>query len=188
MEAIPRKMRVGSAASAQVRIGRDKVDSLVQLLMGNRPQHHPEAVVARVLSVRLRAPDGGFSIEPRTPESQWVEATPGQPQDDHFAWHWTVTPHRRGYRRLQLLVSARTVGRDGIATESAPPERAIEVTVRPSLVRRFVRWIVIVVLLGVGTVLGRLSQDKLAEDLLDIGALIIKSVIGLLRTSGFLAG
>ncbi len=41
MEAIPRKMRVGATTSAQVRIGRDKVDSLMQLLMGNRAQHHP---------------------------------------------------------------------------------------------------------------------------------------------------
>jgi neural Wiskott-Aldrich syndrome protein len=188
MEAIPRKMRVGSAASAQVRIGRDKVDSLMQLLMGNRAQHHPEAIVARVLSVRLRAPDGGFSIEPRTPESQWFESVPGQLQEDHVSWHWTVTPHRRGYRRLQLHVSARMVGRDGIATETAPPERAIEVTVRPSLVRRLVRWVIVVGLLSVGTALGRLSQDKLAQDLLDVGGLIIKSIVGLLRTSGFLAG
>jgi hypothetical protein len=188
MEAIPRKMRVGSSASAQVRIGRDKVDSLMQLLAGNRAQHRPDAVVARVLSVRLRAPDGSFSIEARTPESQWVESAPSQLQDDHVVWHWTITPHRRGYRRLQLHVSARTVGRDGIAAETGPPERAIEVTVRQSLVRRLVRWVAVIGLLGVGTMLGRLSQDKLAQDLLDIGSLIIKSIAGLLRTSGFLAG
>ena len=192
MEAIPRKMRVGAATSAQVRIGRDKVDSLLQLLLGNRAQHHPEAVTARVLTVRLRAPDGGFSIEPGTPETQWIETSPGQPpgqsHDDHVAWHWTVTPRRRGRRRLQLLVSARTVGRDGIAAETAPPERVIEVTVRPNLVRRFVRWAAVLVLFGAGAALGRLSQDKLAQDLLDVGALLVKNVLGLLRTSGFIAG
>jgi neural Wiskott-Aldrich syndrome protein len=188
MEAIPRKARVGTAASAQVRIGRDKIDNLMQLLTGSRMQHHPEAVVARVLSVRLRAPDGGFSIEPGTPETQWIEATPGQPQDDHVVWSWTVTPLRRGRRRLQLLVSARTVGRDGITAETAPPDRVIEVTVRPRLVRRLLRWAATVVLLGVGAALGRLSQDRLAQDLLDVGVLIVKNVLGLLRTSGFLAG
>ena len=188
MEAIPRKMRVGSAAPAQVRIGRDKIDNLMYLLMGSRAQHHPEAVVARLLSVRLRAPDGAFAIEPGTPESQWIEATPSQPQDDHVAWSWTVTPLRRGRRRLQLLVSARTVGRDGLASEQSPPDRIIEVMVRPSLVRRLVRWVVVVVLFGVGAALGRLSEDKLAQDLLDVGTLIVKNVLGLLRTSGFLAG
>jgi hypothetical protein len=192
MEAIPRKMRVGAATSAQVRIGRDKIDSLLQLLMGSRVPHHPDAVVARVLSVRLRAPDGGFSIEPGTPETQWIEATTGQASgqshDDHVAWHWTVTPQRRGRRRLQLLVSARMIGRDGITAETAPPDRAIEVTVRPNLVRRLLRWGAVATLFGIGAALGRLSQDKLAQDLLDVGALVIKNVVGLLRSSGFLAG
>ncbi len=192
MEAIPRKMRVGAATSAQVRIGRDKIDSLLQLLMGGRVPHHPDAVVARVLSVRLRAPDGGFSIEPGTPETQWIEAATGQASgqshDDHVAWHWTVTPQRRGRRRLQLLVSARMIGRDGITAETAPPDRAIEVTVRPNLVRRLVRWGAVATLFGIGAALGRLSQDKLAQDLLDVGALVIKNVVGLLRSSGFLAG
>src|SRR5262249_35619080 len=92
MEAIPRRMRGGPAASAQVRISRDKIDNLIQLLTGGRAQPHPEAVLVRVLSVRLRAPDGGFSIQPGMPETQWIEATPGQlpgqPQDDHVAWSW----------------------------------------------------------------------------------------------------
>jgi hypothetical protein len=188
MEAIPRKMRVGSAAPAQVRIGRDKIDNLMQLLMGSRALHHPETVVARVLSVRLRAPDGGFAIEAGAPETQWIEAAPGQPQDEHVLWNWTVTPLRRGRRRLQLLVSARTVGRDGIVSEQAPPDRTIDVTVRPNLLRRLVRWAVVVVLLGTGAALGRLSQDKLAQDLLDVGGLIVKNILGLLHTSGFLAG
>jgi hypothetical protein len=85
-------------------------------------------------------------------------------------------------------VSARTVGRDGLASEQSPPDRTIEVTVRPSLVRRLVRWVVVMALFGVGAALGRLSEDKLAQDLLDVGTLIVKNVLGLLRTSGFLAG
>ncbi len=85
-------------------------------------------------------------------------------------------------------MSARTVGRDGIAAETAPPDRVIEVTVRPNLVRRLVRWAAVLVLFGVGAALGHLSQDKLAQDLLDVGALIVKNVLGLLRTSGFIAG
>jgi len=55
-------------------------------------------------------------------------------------------------------------------------------------VRRLARWAVVVVLLGMGAGLGWLSQDKLAQDVLDVGILIVKNILGLLRTSGFLAG
>ena len=58
--AIPRRMRVGAPAPAQVRIGRDKVDGLVQLLLAGRAPHRPDAAVTQALTVRLRAPDGGF--------------------------------------------------------------------------------------------------------------------------------
>jgi hypothetical protein len=188
IEAIPRRMRLGAAATAQVRIGRDKVDSLMQLLTGGRVQHHPEAVVARVLSVRLKAPDGGFAIEAVTPETQWIEAAGGPQQDDHVSWRWTVTPQKRGRRRLQLVVAARTIGRDGFAAETAPPDRVIEVAVRPRVVRRLLRWTAFLLLFGVGAALGRLSQDKLAQDIVDLGASLFKHVLGLLVTSGFVSG
>jgi hypothetical protein len=171
-----------------VRISRDKVDSLMQLLTGGRMQHHPEAVAARVLSVRLKAPDGGFAIEAATPETQWIEAAAGPQQDDHVGWRWTVTPQKRGRRRLQLVVAARTIGRDGIAAETTPPDRIIEVAVRPHVLRRLLRWTALLLLLGVGAALGRLSQDKLAQDIVDLGASLFKHVLGLLVTSGFLSG
>jgi hypothetical protein len=187
MEAIPRRMRVGAATQAQVRISRDKVDSLLQLIGGGgRAQFHPEAVAARVLSVRLKAPDGGFAIEAATPETQWIETAAGAQADDHVSWRWTVTPQRRGRQRLQLVVAARTVGRDGIAAESAPPDRTIEVTVRPNRLRRLVRWVMFLVVFGLGAGLGVLSQDKLAQDLVDFTTSLAKNILGLLATSGFL--
>jgi hypothetical protein len=181
-------MRVGAATAAQVRIGRDKVDSLMQLIVGSRAQYHPEAVLSRALTVRLRAPDGGFAIEPVTPETQWIDAVPGVQQDENVGWRWTVTPQRRGRRRLQLVVSARIVGRDGIAAEGAPPDRTIEVAVRPRLIRRLVRWVIFLVLFGSGLALGRVSQDKLAQDIIDFGVALFKNVLGLLASSGFLGG
>ncbi len=78
VETIPRQMRVGAPAAAQVRIGRDKVDGLVHLLMGGRATHRPDAVAAQALTVRLRAPEGGFAIEALTPETQWVEPAAGR--------------------------------------------------------------------------------------------------------------
>jgi hypothetical protein len=192
MEAIPRRMRVGAATVAQVRISRDKVESLMQLLAAGRgAQPTAEAVVARVLSVRLMAPGGGFVIEPEAPETQWIEASSGQAnlmQEDHVGWRWTVTPLAGGRRPLQLMVAARTVGRDGVGPEASPPDRIIEIAVRPNRLRRLVRWAALIVLFAVGVALGRISHDKLAQDLLDVMTAMWRNVVGLLVTSGFLAG
>jgi hypothetical protein len=161
----------------------------MQLLAAGRAAPPPaDAVHARVLSVRLLAPDGGFAVDAEGPETQWVEASPGQMQEDHVGWRWTVMPLAGGRHRLQLVVVARTVGRDGIGPEASPPDRFIEIAVRPNRLRQIVRWTARIVLLAGAVALGRLSHDKLAQDLVDVVAAIWGSIQGLLVTSGFLAG
>jgi hypothetical protein len=188
VETIPRRMRVGTPAPAQVRIGREKIDGLVQLLMAGRAQYRPEAAIARALTVRLRAPDGGFSIEAASPETQWVETAPGDPQDEPISWRWTVTPQRRGRRRLQLLVAARTIGRDGIAGEAAPPERMIDVAVRGNPARRAMRWIALLLVLAIGAALGRYGQELWDAGPTALLNRLFSNVWGLLVSSGFLGG
>ena len=51
------------------------------------------------MSVRLRAPEGGFWIEMASPETQWIENTLGLLSDDYASWRWIVTPQRRGLGR-----------------------------------------------------------------------------------------
>ena len=186
-------MRVGSGAPAQVRIGRDKIDTLIQLLAAGRALPHPEGVIGHMLSVRLTAADGGFAIDAETPEQQWVEVPHhGQPHsqlaDDYLGWRWTVTPLRRGRRRLQLIVTARALTRDGIGPEMAPPDRTIEVVVRRNRLRGLVRFVSIGLLLGLGIAIGKISQDKLAQDLIDVVTGLWRNAVGLLVTSGFLSG
>jgi hypothetical protein len=189
MEAIPRRMRVGAATVAQVRINRDKIESLMHLLAAGRaPAPAADALVARVLSVRLLAPDGGFAIEAESAETQWIEASPKQGQEDHVGWRWAVTPLASGRRRLQLMVAARAVGRDGIGPEASPPDRIIEIAVRPNRLRRLVRWVAFLLLFAAAVGLGRLSHDKLAQDIVDIVSAIWRNALGLLVTSGFLSG
>jgi hypothetical protein len=89
---------------------------------------------------------------------------------------------------MQLVVSARSIGRDGFAAEMAPPDRAIEVVVRSSMLRRLVRWILFLAVFSMGAGLGALSQDKLAQDFVDFVAALVKILIGLLTSSGFLPG
>jgi hypothetical protein len=189
VETIPRQMRVGAPASAQVRIGRDKVDGLVQLLLAGRAQHRPEAALAHALTVRLTAPDGGFLIAPAAPETQWVDtAGADRHQDEPIGWRWTVTPQRRGRRRLQLHVAARTIGRDGIPVEAAPPDRVIEVAVRGKPVRGLVRWIAFLALLGAAAALGRYGQELWEVGPATLLSRLIAAIQGLLASSGLLGG
>ena len=145
IEAVPRRMRVGVPTTAEVRIARDKVDGLLAALNGRDPNPSADAFRARALSVRLRATKGGFWIEPATPETQWIAAAPGRVEDDYVAWRWTVVPRRPGRSRLTLMVATHTTGRDGIAAESSPPDRVIDVKIRANHFRRAFRlmgWIV----------------------------------------------
>jgi len=167
-------MRVGVAAPAQVRITRDKIDGLIHLLLNGRgmPQR-PDAFVTRALSVRLRAPDGGFWIEPASPETVWVDTASGLQQDEQASWRWTVTPQARGRGRLVLLVTARMVGRDGVAAESAPPDRVIEVMVRGNPLRSVMRGLALFALVVAGVVLGRFGHD-----IWQAAAAMIKGLVG----------
>jgi hypothetical protein len=188
VETIPRRMRLGAPAPAQVRIGREKIEGLMQLLMAGRAQYRPEAAAAHALTVRLRAPDGGFWIEAASPETQWVDTASGDQHDEPISWRWTVTPQRSGRRRLQLLVAARMIGRDGITAEAAPPERVIDVAVSGRPARRATRWIAWLVVLAVAAALGRFGQELWEAGPLALLDRLLGGVLGLLASSGFLGG
>ena len=61
--------------------------------------------------------------------------------DDFASWRWHVTPRDRGRRRLQLIISARTVSSDGLAAETALPDQVITVRVRTNYMRAARRWL-----------------------------------------------
>ena len=136
MESIPRRMHAGVPATAEVRVARDKVDALMVALNGRGSQQQGNASLARALSVRLGATEGRFWIEPTLPETHWVDSSPGTAQDEPIIWRWTVVPRRRGRSQLTLMVSAHGVSRDGVAAQSVPTHRAIEVKVRANNLRR----------------------------------------------------
>jgi len=157
VESVPRRMRVDVTSKAEVRISRDRIESLVVALNGASVPHRPDQIAARALSVRLKAPNGGFLIESVSPETQWVEGGAGFVHDEYAVWRWTVTPQRSGRGRLLLMVSARTVGQDGLAAETAPPDRVIDVRVTPNRSRRLKRLMGWMVALAIGAILGKLS-------------------------------
>jgi hypothetical protein len=150
-------MRQGRRSIAEVHIARDHVDALI-LALSNRGLR-PEAFPTRALAVRLRAPNGGFTIEAESAETIWIERSPGQLHDSIATWRWTVTPHRSGRNRLLLTVSARMLGPDGLVADSAPSDRSIEVSVGADYRGRSARWAGVLIALAAGGLLGRFSGE-----------------------------
>ena len=174
IETVPRRMRIGVPATAEVRIARDKIDGLLQALNGRDPNVSPDTSLTRALSVRLRAAKGGFWIEAATPETQWIESGPGRVEDAFITWRWTVVPRRRGRSRLTLAMSVHTAGRDGVAATSSPPERVIDVSVRLNYLRRAVR--------SMGWIAAGLVGAALAHfgpDYWPMAAVVIRRTLGL---------
>ncbi len=150
IENVPRRMRVGITSPVEVRIAKAEVKAISEGLDLNATHRH-DIQVTKAMSVRLRAPEGGFFIETASPETQWIENALGLMADDYARWRWTVTPKLRGKRRLQLIVSARTVGPDGLAAETALPEQIIEIKVASNysvLAKRLAGWTIAAVLGG----------------------------------------
>lgn len=140
VENIPRSMRVDIPVLAEVRIARSDVKALAEGLQGGGAAYRHEVTVTKAMSVRLRAPDGGFFIETASPETQWIEKTMLLSSDDFASWRWNVTPREKGRKRLQLIISARTVSADGLAAETALPDQVITVRVKTNYAKSATRW------------------------------------------------
>jgi hypothetical protein len=141
VENIPRSMRVAVPAMIEVRIARADVQALAEGLQGGGAAYQHEVTVTKAMSVRLRAPDGGFFIETASPETQWIERSMPLSSEDFASWRWHVTPREKGRRRLQLIISARTVSTDGLAAETALPDQVITVRVHTNYARVAARWV-----------------------------------------------
>lgn len=164
VENIPRSMRVGRTETVEVRIAKANLKALADGLEGNTSVFAHVIVVTKAMSVRLRAPDGTFTIEGASPETQWIENALDQPGDDFASWRWHITPKKRGNARIQLVVSARTVGSDGFAAETTLPHQVIDVIVHTDFARlskRVAGWAIAAFIGGVIARFGQGSVDTL---------------------------
>ena len=139
VENIPRTMRVEIPQTIEIRIAKTNVPGVSTGMRGGSTTFRHELLVTNAMSVRLRAPDGGFFIETASPETQWIESNLGMDSDAYASWRWTVTPKERGKKRLQVIVSARTVGIDGLAAETAMPDRIFDIRIRTNYSKSFKR-------------------------------------------------
>jgi hypothetical protein len=141
VENIPRKMRAGIPVIVEARVARADVKAIADGLQGDGAANRYELTVTKAMSVRLKAPDGGFTIETASPETQWIENVSGLMSNDYASWRWSIIPQLRGKRRLQLVISARTVGTDGLTAETALPDQVIEVAVGINMARTLAKWV-----------------------------------------------
>lgn len=156
VEAIPRRMRLGFSTEGEVRIAQERIDHLVQALAGRSANlGYGDPIVMRALTVRLKAQDGGFFIEPMTPETQWVEAQPHGVHVEPLTWRWSVTPREAGKGKLVLQVSMRSIDLDGESEEVGPPDRLVEIKVRSPWVKTTLRRLLWLALLGLAFAVGK---------------------------------
>lgn len=133
-------MRVGIPVIVEARVARADVKAIADGLQGDGAVYRHEVTVTKAMSVRLRAPQGGFTIESASPETQWIENVQGLMSNDYASWRWSITPQLRGKRKLQLVISARTVGTNGLTAETALPDQTIDVSVGINYARTFAKW------------------------------------------------
>ncbi len=139
-ENVPRSMRVGVSERVEIRIARARVRAITEGMEGGGLAWRHDVTITKAMSVRLRAPEGGFFIETASPETQWIDSQFGDISDEFASWRFLVTPNKRGWSNLQIIVSARTVGADGLAAETAFPDQVVEVKVRTNYKRAVLRW------------------------------------------------
>jgi hypothetical protein len=161
VENIPRSMRVAIPVLVEVRVAKADVQALAEGLQGGGAAYRHEVTVTKAMSVRLRAPDGGFFIETASPETQWIEKAMLLGGDDYASWRWHVTPREKGRKRLQLIISARTVGADGLAAETALPDQVITVRVRTNYAKTMSHWAGWSVAALVGGLLAKFGEGAL---------------------------
>jgi hypothetical protein len=158
-ENIPRTMRVGKTVRAEVRIAKASVKALTEGMDGGGQAWQQTVTLTKAMSVRLRAPDGGFYIESASPETQWIESNLGYGSDDFASWRFLITPKSRGWADLQIIVSARTIGADGGAAETALPDQLVEVKVRRNFARAMATLFSWIIVAGIGGALATFGQS-----------------------------
>jgi len=129
LENVPRKARVATPQKVQIAMSKEEAG----LLFGRLPRHASQHTAGtepacRAITVRLTAPQGAFSLEALTPETQWLL---DRSANDAFGiWAWTALPSASGLHYLKASISAREVAANGPGAATALPDQTIKVRVR----------------------------------------------------------
>ena len=125
-------MRTGAASIVEVRLSRKDTEALTAGLKGEVHKHDIQTTPA--MTVTLQAPEGGFIIQRRSRETQWIDGSSHAKlgllsQADFRCSKWIVTPLGSGMRRLDIVAAAKT-SEGGVQAETPMPEQIVHVQVR----------------------------------------------------------
>ena len=154
---LPRRMRIGVAETVEVRISRHEIEAITGSSGERTP--HPDQIAARAMSIRLRAPKGGFYIEPMAPETQWMENRVGVLHDEYAIWRWQVTPKTKGRDALLLTMSLRSILRDGHAADTPLPDEMLDVRTAGNMRNGFSHVVGWIIAAGIGAAMAVFSGD-----------------------------
>ena len=87
-------------------------------------------------------------------------------ESEFAAWRWTVTPLKPGRRELQLIISIRAPGSDGILADQQLPDQVIEVRVRRGFGRMMLTMLKWIFVASLGAILAT-SGPQIFNPLID---------------------
>lgn len=167
IENIPRRMRSAVPERIEVRISREDSVALGRGMEGRAETIRHDILITQAMSVMLRSPDGGFVIEPLSPETQWIFERPDAAEGETYGrWRWVVTPNETGQHRLQLIIAARSIDKNGLVGDTALPDQVITVRVRMNFWRslgRGIKWLAAMILGGMLTELALIGMRILEQ-------------------------
>jgi hypothetical protein len=126
-------MRAKNPIETEVRISRADLPQLTERMSGEVQKHAIQTT--RAMTVTLQSPDGSFSIQNLSRETQFIDGSHLQQlgllaQHQLFGcWKWIVTPLRSGKHVLNIVIAARTRDAGGIEAETPLPAQIIPVSV-----------------------------------------------------------
>ena len=140
LENIPRRMRADIVQPVNVRIERSELKKLADGMQSGNASQHRDSAAAIIVAVSLRAPDDAFYIEPASPETLWMENHLGSLADEFASWRWKITAKRPGRGTLQLIITARSIGGDGLTAETRLPDRLFDIRVLTNYTKFLWKW------------------------------------------------
>ena len=137
---IPHGLRVGDVVPVEVRIVRPPQQTLDHQAM--RLSHH---LLAEAITVQLRAPGRGVEIEQTSADTHWIDAHQAFiGHSDLASWQWQLRACRPGRHRVKLIVTAKTINKEGQIREARLPDTIVEIRVArnwPQTIAHVMAWL-----------------------------------------------
>lgn len=167
MSAWPRVLVVGRRGEARIELSRADLEALVARASGNS-----EEDVAGAITLRLKAEGGEVSVEPQSPETQWIESSAGLVDDGLVCWRWVLSPLAKGRATLRLVASIRTLSADGSTKDTGIDEGRLQIRIRGRRWRvlRWLGWVLAAAFGGLEVYRGFTGTDPLLSLISGLGA------------------